>query len=184
MRRREFWIAAVTCLTVAFVGVEHGVVLAIVISLIDHLRVSYRPPTRLLTLSASGGVAESPVSSRAMALPGLFVYRFEAPIYYANADYFLTQALNLTQASVPPVRWFVVRFDSISDVDYSGGKMLLDLASRLRERKVTMVLTDVKDDDRALLQRYGIIAQVGAENVFVHFPDAINAYKTAYPTSS
>lgn len=181
LRRREFWIAAVTCLTVAFVGVEQGVVLAIVISLVDHLRVSYRPPTRLLTLSAGGGVAESPVSSRAMALPGLMIYRFEAPIYYANADYFMTEALSLTATPGAPVRWFLVRFDSISDVDYSGSKMLLELASRLRDRNVTMAFTDVKDDDRALLQRYGIIAKVGAENVFVHFPDAINAYEAHHP---
>jgi high affinity sulfate transporter 1 len=176
-RRDEFWIATTTAAAVAFVGVEQAILAAIAISVVDHLRISYRPPTRLLKLSDGGTIVAAPISSEAMALPGLLVYRFEAPIYYANANFFMTEVLRLVQATDYPVRWLIVRFDSISDIDYSASKMLLNLIQRLRDLGVNAVFTDVDARIEKLLKSYGLAMALGSERVFVSFGQAVEAFK-------
>ena len=122
---------------------------------------------------------EVPVSSKAMAEPGLMVYRFEAPLYYANAEFFMNELLRLVEASDSAVRWLMVRFDSISDIDYSASKMLLDLIQRLRSRRVALVFTDVDARTKALLQNYGLLAALGEGGVFGHFTEAVTDFRHA-----
>jgi MFS superfamily sulfate permease-like transporter len=181
LRRDEFWIAALTALTVVLVGVKQGILVAAVISIIDHLGVSYHPPTSLLKLSPAGEVVEAPVASYTMALPGLMIYRFEAPLYYANADFFLREVLDLIQNGDPALRWFVVRFSRISDVDYSASKMLTELIHRSRARRLTLVFCDVDDGLRSLLKRYGILDNIGNESVFNHLDTAIQGFRDLPP---
>ena len=181
LRRDEFWIAALTALTVVLVGVKQGILVAVVISLIDHVRVSYHPPTSLLKLSPAGEFVETPVASYTMALPGLMIYRFEAPLYYANADFFMREVLRLIQNSDPALRWFMVRFSRISDVDYSASKMLAELIHRLQARGLTLVFCDVDDGLRSLLNRYGILDDIGNDRVFDHLDAAIQGFKHLQP---
>jgi len=182
LRRNEFWIASLTALTVALVGVKQGILVAVVISLIDHLRVSYHPPTSLLKLSPAGEFVETPVADYTMALPGLMIYRFEAPLYYANADFFLREVLGLIQNADPTLRWFVIRFSRVSDVDYSASKMLKELIHRLRTRSVTVVFCDVDECRRSLLKRYSVLDDLGSDKVFDHLNEAVNAFKTSVAT--
>src|SRR5262249_29097556 len=85
-RRSEFWVALITAVMVVFVGVEQGILLAIVLSLIDHTRRGYRPKNVVLVPGASGVWHAQPVATRAQALPGLLIYRFTHSMYYANAQ--------------------------------------------------------------------------------------------------
>jgi len=174
-RRDEFWIAAITAATVAFVGVEPGILMAIAISVIDHLRVSYRPPTRLLKISPQGSVVEVPVASEEMAFPGMMIYRFNAPLYYANSDFFMQEVLRLVKNTRSQVKWLVVRFDSISDVDFSSSKMLLLVIQQLGKLGVTTVFSDVNRGMRDLLERYGIVAALGPDKVFDDLAAAVKA---------
>jgi high affinity sulfate transporter 1 len=176
-RRDEFWIATFTALTVAIVGVEQGILLAVAVSLIDHLRVSYRPPTRLLKVSEAGDVTEFPVSSREMALPGLMIFRFEAPLYYANSEFFRTEVLQLVGTGETRVRWLTVRLGTISDVDYTASKMLLDLIRRLQQRGVTLAFTDVDTRMGTLLQHYGIAQVLGSDKLFANVTTALTGYR-------
>jgi sulfate permease, SulP family len=184
-RRDEFWIAVITCATVAFVGVEQGILVAIAISVIDHLRVSYHPPTRLLKISVErSGVEEVPVSSGEMALPGMLIYRFDAPLYYANAEFFMTEVLGLVQGSNSKVRWFVVRLDTVSDIDYSGSKMLEDLVERLHGSGVKLVFSDVNEKIRSLLEDYKLSRKTGADYVFAGLAECIAAYQQSSQLSN
>lgn len=87
-RRSEFWVALITLLTVVVVGVEEGIILAIVLSLIEHTRHGYRPKNMLLTPASSGTWRAEPLATGSQVLPGLMVYRFTHSIYYANAQQF------------------------------------------------------------------------------------------------
>ena len=87
-RTDEFVVAAVTALTVVFVGVEQAIVLAIVLSIVDHLRRSYQPATAVL-IESDGHLHTEAVTVDARSTPGLVIYRFAGPLYYANANHFL-----------------------------------------------------------------------------------------------
>jgi MFS superfamily sulfate permease-like transporter len=84
-RSSEFWVVLITALMVVFVGVEQGILLAIVLSLIDHNRLGYRPKNVVLVPGVSGWNAQ-PVTTSAQALPDLLIYRFTHSMYYANAQ--------------------------------------------------------------------------------------------------
>jgi high affinity sulfate transporter 1 len=104
-RRSEFWVALITTLMVVFVGVEQGIILAIVLSLIDHTRRGYRPKNVVMVPAESGILQARPVATRAQALPGLLVYRFTHSMYYANAEQLSEEITDLANNSEPPLRW-------------------------------------------------------------------------------
>ena len=91
VRRGEFAVAAVTACTVVVVGIEQAILLAIALSVVEHITHSYRPFNRLLTPAPDGDYQSEPVEARAEALPGLVIYRFGASLYYANTARFTAE---------------------------------------------------------------------------------------------
>src|SRR5215471_15893925 len=104
---------------VVFVGVEQGILLAIVLSLIDHTQRGYRPKNVVLVPGESGMWHAMPVATKAQAAPGLFIYRFTHSMYYANAQRLSDEITDLVNGAQPPVRWFCIDASSVDDVDYS-----------------------------------------------------------------
>ena len=102
----EFVVALVTAVTVVLVGVEQGIILAIVISVVAHLRHSYRPYDRLLFPTQDNAGATAPSPTGVQAAPGLLMYRFGASLYYANASRFALEVRELVKQAEPPLRWF------------------------------------------------------------------------------
>jgi MFS superfamily sulfate permease-like transporter len=121
-------------------------------------------------------VIEVPVSSKEMAFPGMLVYRFEAPLYYANSEFFMNEILCLVKEAQPELRWLVVRFDTISDVDYSAAKMLLNLLERLKAHNVSLIFSDVSSAMQSLLQHYGLVEALGSDRIFTSLIDTVRAY--------
>ena len=101
-RRSEFWVALITALTVVFVGVEQGILLAIVLSLVDHTRHGYRPKNAVLVPGESGGRQPKPVATAAQAVPGLVIYRFTHSLYYANCQQLSDEVSLLANTTEPP----------------------------------------------------------------------------------
>ena len=138
LRLDEFVVAAITAAVVVVVGVEQGILLAIVLSIVDHLRRSYRPDNCVLVRAASGGLSALPLEQAAQAAPGVVVYRFDASLYYANANRFAEEvraarrrcrpAREAASASTP---------EAIGDVDYSGGGDDAGDRDALREQGVS-----------------------------------------------
>ena len=174
VRKDEFAIAAITALLVVVVGVEQGVVLAIVLSILDYVRRGYQPSRNLVIQTPSGHFHGRPLDSDASVRPGMVVYRFGADLFYANANGFSEDVLAL--AAEPGVRWICVDSAAISDVDYSGWKTLAELHDELAERGVRLVLADLTGDVRTELERYGVLAQVGTDAVFASVGDAVDAF--------
>lgn len=172
LQRNEFFIALATAATVAVVGVMPGISVAVVLSLIAHVRHSYRPRTRLLTRDAAGEWRTVPVAPGIFAAPGVIVYRFEADLYYANAGRFMDEVLGLLSATTAPVRAIVFDASGISDVDYSAGKTLLQMDAEFARRGVRVALVASSDELRKELARYGLNINAVSIN------DAVDALST------
>ena len=169
----EFRLALVTAATVALVGVEQGILLAVVLSLLRHVRHSYRPHTAVLAPDAAGRWLPIPARAGAESAPGLLVYRFEADLFYANARRFTGEVRALVEQAPTPVRWLVVDAGATTDLDYSAARDLRDLCDELKARGVGLALGRVEAGLRADLERHGILAAVGADAVFPTLHEAI-----------
>jgi high affinity sulfate transporter 1 len=181
LRPVEFVVALITALTVIFVGVEQGIILAIVISIVAHLRHSYRPYDRLLVPTDSGDWRNGPLDDGSQAADGLLVYRFGASLYYANAGRFATEVWQLVGKARSPVRWFCLDAGNIDDLDFSGSAVLKATIEHLRKQGITFVLCDVQEPVQAELKRDGLLELVGDGLVFEGVRDVLRAY-TSLPS--
>jgi sulfate permease, SulP family len=179
-RKAEFVIASVTALVVIVVGVEQAIVLALVMSAIDHLRYSYHPKDSVLTETSEGHLMSSPVASGEQLLPGLVVYRFSASLYYANATHFNEEILALTsEDQTPRVEWLILDSVAISDIDFSAGATVSQVHNELSERGVKLVIANISEDVRRQLDTYGVTDEIGPDAYFHTVGDAISAFKSS-----
>jgi high affinity sulfate transporter 1 len=178
-RRRpdEFVVALLTAVTVVVVGVEQGIVLAIVMSIIDHLRRSYRPNNSIITIT-DGRIRSGPVEPGARTLPGLAVYRFNASLYYANANLFLEEVNGLLASTDPDlVRWLCIDAAAISDIDYSAAETLRQLHDEAVERNVRVVFAEVQPSVRAELDRLDLAETFGQDAFYDTVTDVVEAFR-------
>jgi sulfate permease, SulP family len=180
LRRDEFVVAALTAATVVLVGVLQGIIIAIVLSLIDHLRRSYRPPTAVMTPSTGDSIGHwraGEVTPDARTEPGLVVYRFSAPLYYANAEHFTHELLSFGTSEHPP-EWVCVYAAAIADVDMSGAESLESIIANLADNGVTLVFAEVMPEVQEEFDRYGLTELIGPENIFPTVADAEQAFRS------
>jgi sulfate permease, SulP family len=173
--RGEFRLAVFTAAAVAFIGVEQGVLLAIVLSLLRHVRQSYRPHTEVLQYDQSRGWVALPATPGHQTEPGLVLYRFGASLFYANANRFADEAGALVSGAPSPVRWLVIEADAIADVDYTAARVVLALIGDLHRHKVGIAFARVTESLRADMNRHGVTAAIGAEHLFSTRHDALMA---------
>jgi sulfate permease, SulP family len=176
VRPDEFLIAAGTAVVVVGLGVEQGIVGAVIVSMIAHLRRSYRPNDTVLVVRPSGDVKAAPVAPGVTTLPGLIVYRFTNSLYYANASHFHTEILELVDSAEPKARWLCIDCAAVYDIDYTGDQLLHELHSELQDREVRVVLSEVPDSVRRLLDRYGVTNLIGQDSYFETVSDVVAAF--------
>ncbi|HUS42398.1 MAG TPA: SulP family inorganic anion transporter [Ilumatobacteraceae bacterium] len=179
LRRDEFVVAAITAGTVVLVGVLQGIIVAIVLSIIDHLRRSYRPPTAVLTSltgEGAGDWAAADVTPDARTEPGLVVYRFSAPLYYANAEHLSEELLAFGTSDDRP-EWVCLYAAAVPDIDLSGADSLRSVYTNLQEQGVRLVLIEVMPEVREELDRYGLTEEIGAEYIFPTIAAAEHAFR-------
>ena len=175
-RQSEFWVAVLTALTVVFVGVEQGILLAIVLSLIDHTKRGYKPKNVVLERTDDGHWVSHPVSSKAQAIPGLMIYRFTHSMYYANARQLSEEMTALMNTAQPPLRWFCIDASAVPDVDYSAAETLKSLFAALEERGIRLVVAQVLGDvDPA--DRYKLQELFGKDAFYGTLDDVVQAYQ-------
>lgn len=178
LRRDEFVIALATALVVVVVGVEQGIILAIVLSLLDHVRRHYEARGAVLGIDPAGKVTEAAAEPGAVTRPGLVVFRFSVGVFYANAARFTEQAIALVDVPEPP-KWFVLMADGIDDVDFTGGQTVLELAQQLKARGVEFAVSTANPGVTKELERFGVIDEIGADRVFESLPEALAAFENA-----
>jgi high affinity sulfate transporter 1 len=177
----EFLIALLTAAVVVFVGVEQGIIVAIVLSIIFHLRHSYRPYDRLLVPRDDGDWVSDSLESGAQARPGLLVYRFGASLYYANGSRLAEEVRYLLKGASPKVRWFCLHASAVDDIDYSGSFILRVLVRELKDHGVTFVLSEVPDPVLKELERDGLVDQIGKDRIFPGHRELLAAYEALPP---
>jgi MFS superfamily sulfate permease-like transporter len=149
----------------------------VVVSVLAHLRRSYRPNDSVLVLRGTGDVKSVPVGPGVATIPGLIVYRFANSLYFANASHFGTEILELVDSADPKVQWLCIDCAAIYDIDYTGERLLHDLHKELEDRAVHVVLAQVTDPARRLLDRYGVTELIGPDAYFETVAGAIAAYR-------
>ena len=135
----EFGLALITAAVVVVIGVEQGILLAIVLSLLRHVRHSYRPHTAVL-VEDGGHWRPTPAVPGALSGPGVVIFQFGADLFYANAGRFATDVRGLVEGPVAPVNWLVVDAGAITSVDYSAASVVRDLQQDLIRRGIALVL--------------------------------------------
>ena len=173
----EFWVALITTVVVVLWGVEQGIILAIVLSLLAHTRHGYRPKNVVMSSSEQGHWRTLPVSSRSQLVPGLLVYRFTHSMYYANAKLLAEQVLELARDSQPPLSWFCIDAAAVDDVDFTAAETLLSICGLLKEQGIRLVFANVSNDVRTELDRSGLTERVCEEAYYATVDDVLNAFR-------
>jgi sulfate permease, SulP family len=171
----EFYLAVGTTAVVVTIGVEEGILLAIVLSLLRHVRHSYRPHTMVLAPDASGRWVPVPATPGVQTESGLIVYRFGADLFYANDRRFVDDVRTLVEHAPTPVRWFIVDAEAITDVDYSAARSIRELLDDLAGQKVGMIFARVSPYLKADMDRHGITAALGEGRIFATLHEALAA---------
>jgi sulfate permease, SulP family len=171
----EFYLAVSTAAVVVTVGVEEGILLAIVLSLLRHVRHSYRPHTMVLAPDAAGRWTSVPATPGAQTEPGLVIYRFGADLFYANDHRFTDEVRSLVEHAPTPVRWFIVEASAITDLDYSAARSIRELFDDLTRQKVGMIFARVSPYLKSDMDRHGITAAIGEARIFTTLREAIAA---------
>ena len=176
-RPAEFWVALITALVVIFVGVEQGILLAIVLSILIHTRHGYKPKNAVLEVDQTGRPHMVPVSSHAQAIPGLMVYRYHHSMYYANAELFSQEVLELVNTAQPPLSWFCIDATAVDDVDFTAAATLRETYELLKEKGVRLVMAEVEEDIRSELDRSEVTELIGKDAFFETLEDVEAAYR-------
>ena len=178
IKPREFAVALVTAVTVVLFGVEQGIIVAVVLSLLQHVRRSYRPHTAVVVRDAAGNWQfEDPVPGK-MVEPGLVMFWFGADLFYANAAFFAEHARGLIHDSPSPVRWLVVDATAITGLDFSAGRTMAELQQDLGKLGVVLALVVVPVKHNADLERMGLIDLIGSNRIFESRHACLAAYKS------
>ena len=184
VRRSEFvlWLAAFG--GVALFGVLMGIFTAILLSLADFVRRAWRPHDAVLGREDElKGYHDIDRHPGARQVPGLLLYRFDAPLFFANAAWFRRRVKGLVAEAAHPVRWVVVAAEPVTDVDTTAADTLDQLLRELREQQVTLAFAELKGPVKDRLRRYGPYDAIGPDHFFPTIGTAVNAYVTATGTT-
>ena len=154
LQKDEFIIALATAAALILGTVLEGILAAVLLSLIDQVRHSYRVRTRILTRDGAGNWQPVPVAPGIVSAPGIIVYRFESDLFYANAGRFTEEVLGLTEQAGQPVHWIVIDASGIDNVDFTAAKTLVQLRAELDRRGVGFASVATSEGVLATLQRY------------------------------
>jgi MFS superfamily sulfate permease-like transporter len=149
--------------------------MAIALSLVRHVRHSYRPHTAVLVPDTTDQWTQVPATPGVETAPGLIIYRFGADLFYANDSRFVDEVHDLVERAPTPVRWFIVDAAAITDMDYSAAQSLRDLLKELSRQKVGMIFARVSPYLRSDMDRHGITDAMGKTHVFTTLHEAIEA---------
>jgi SulP family sulfate permease len=177
VRRSEFWIAVTCLLAVLLVGPLRAVAIAFLLSVIDLLRRSSLPFTTLLHESAPGSFLISGDGGSALPTPGLIVYRFTAPLYFANANLISEEVQKLVTQAPTPVRWFVLDSSAIHDMDTTGAEAMRQVLAALAERDVTFAISRCSPPLQSILKDYGLLDEIGKHRFYATNRDAVAAFR-------
>ncbi len=180
----EFALASITAIFVIVAGVEQGIVLAMVMSLLRIVHHSYHPRSGVMISESDGTWKLSPPLPGTVTKPGLVMYRFGAALFYANANRFSDEIMALVGPSPTSVRWFIVDAEAITNVDYSAARVVEELKKDLTNQGVVFGFARLPWNTRADFDRHHLTACIDPSLIFNRLHDALDAYDKLQPLRS
>jgi SulP family sulfate permease len=178
-RRSEFLLAIATLLGVLLTDILVGVAIAVGLSVIDlFARITHPHDAVLGTVPDVPGLHDIDDWPGATTIPGLVIYRYDAPLCFANAEDFKQRALAAIAAERVPVEWFVLNTEAIVEIDITAADMLLEFCDELASRHITFALARVKQDLYAQLRRAGVLEKIGADRIYLTLHTAIAGFSS------
>ncbi|WP_322614589.1 SulP family inorganic anion transporter [Pseudomonas sp. BIC9C] len=181
IQRWECWLSIVCTVGVAVFGAIEGIGLAIVIAVIEFLWDGWRPYSAVLG-RADGvkGYHDIKRYPNARLIPGLVLFRWDAPLFFANAELFSERVLDAVAASPTPVRWLVVAAEPVTSVDVTSADMLAELDDTLHAAGIELCFAEMKDPVKDKLKRFGLFARLGETAFFPTVGTAVESYVASY----
>ena len=177
LRAGEFVVALITAIIVVVVGVEQGIIVAIVLSVLVVLYHDYKPHDRLIGFAADGRPIAEEVEKGLQALPGLVVYRFGNGLFYANASRFSEEIMGILEAADPAVTWLALDASAMGDIDFSGADSIRQVVGEMVRRGGKLVVYELDPAVKKQLDAYGLTTTIGADGFFESATDVLGAYR-------
>jgi MFS superfamily sulfate permease-like transporter len=175
-RKAEFLVSIVAFASVVLLGVLPGIAIAVALSILNVFRRAWWPyDTELGRVEGLAGYHDVHAYPEAEQLPGLVIYRFDGPLFFANAKTFRDEIRRMARADPPP-RWILVAAEPITDVDTTASDMLEELDETLNANHTSLVFAELKDPVRRKIERYGLTRTIDPH----HFYPTIDAATAAY----
>jgi high affinity sulfate transporter 1 len=176
-RKSDFALATTAFLGVALLGVLPGIALAVGLSILDVFRRAWRPYQAVLgRVPDLAGYHDTRVYPHADLLPGLVIFRFDGPLFFANANTFRDKVLALADADPRP-EWILVAAEPITDIDTTAADMLEDLDITLNNNGVSLVFAEMKSPVRDRVERYELTGTIDPEHFYPTISQAVRAYQ-------
>ena len=183
VRRSEFAHAIVCFLGVALLGVIPGIFAAVGLSLLSFIWRAWRPYDAVLGLvDGLKGFHDIARHADAKRIPGLVLFRWDAPLFFANAEIFLEHVVRAVSAAPTPTKWVVVAAEPVTDVDITAADALAELDEKLHQAGIELCFAEMKGPVKDHLKRYGLFAKLGTENFFTTIDQAVDRYLEVHPT--
>jgi high affinity sulfate transporter 1 len=181
MQPWEFWLSIVCFVGVAVFGAIPGIGFAIIIAVIEFLWDGWRPYSAILG-RAEGvrGYHDIDRYPNARQIPGLVLFRWDAPLFFANAEFFRERVLDATARSPTPVRWLVVAAEPVTSVDVTAADALAELDTTLAAAGIDLRFAELKDPVKDKLKRFGLFAEIGEDSFFPTIAEAVSSYLTTH----
>jgi MFS superfamily sulfate permease-like transporter len=177
IQRWEFWLSIVCFVGVAVLGAIPGIGLAIAIAVIEFLWDGWRPHSAVLG-RAEGvkGYHDITRYPDARQIPGLVLFRWDAPLFFANAEFFKERVLDAAAKSPTSARWLVVAAEPVTSVDVTAADVLAELDRTLHSAGIELCFAELKDPVKDKLKRFGLFTQIGETSFFPTIGIAVSSY--------
>lgn len=177
LRSSEFFLSLICFVGVAFLGVVQGIFISVALALLGLIWRAWRPYYAILG-SAPGLIGYHDISRHPEAnqIPGLVLFRWDAPLFFANAEIFFEKVLAAAAGAKTPTRWIVVTAEPVTDIDLTAADMLMELDRELQQAGVKLCFAEMKGPVKDRLKRYGLFGKLGTENFFPTIEQAVEQF--------
>lgn len=177
LQRVEFYLALVTFVGVLSIGILAGILVAVVLALVVVIGRISRPHDAVLgSVEGVDGYQDIEQYANSETVPGLIAYRFDAPLFFANADHFLTQVQELIDAAEPPIEWLLIDAEAIVDIDVTATEALSTLQRELERKGIVMAIARANHPLQKMLKRAGLTERIGAEHFYPTVRTGVQAF--------
>ena len=185
IQRWEFWLAMTCFAGVAAFGAIPGILIAIVMAVIEFLWDGWRPHSAVLgRVDRVEGYHDIARYPDARLIPGLVLFRWDAPLFFANAEFFHDRVLDAIARSPTPARWLVVAAEPVTSIDVTSADAICELDDALDAAGVELCFAEMKDPVKDKLKRFGIFERFGEKRFFATIEEAVNGYLAKGQTTS